>query len=357
MNKIIITLIFVLAGILFIHNLTSINTDIGRHIKLGEVIWQTKEVPKINLFSYTAPDFPFINHHWLSEVIFYGVYSFGSNWVNGLKLIIVFKAIILLGTYFILFLSVRKHNIFAVVSSFVVSVFIFSARTEPRPEIFSYLIFAAYLLIIYRASPVRSSLAEVPQGTRALGTSETSNGISWLWLLPILQLLWVNLHIYFIIGPIIYFFFLIEKAILKKINRQDLVIGLAIILVNFVNPNFIDGALYPLRVFSNYGYSVAENSSLFFLAKYFGKWALQDKLFLVSVFILVGSFIFSFWENKAKIKTRIFDLMLFAATTVLSFKMQRNIPLYALSLWPVMANSLDLRGQVPFLLQKRYLTP
>jgi len=343
MNKIIITLIFVLAGILFIHNLTSINTDIGRHIKLGEVIWQTKEVPKINLFSYTAPDFPFINHHWLSEVIFYGVYSFGSNWVNGLKLIIVFKAIILLGTYFILFLSVRKHNIFAVVSSFVVSVFIFSARTEPRPEIFSYLIFAAYLLIIYRASPVRSSLAEVPQGTRALGTSETSNGISWLWLLPILQLLWVNLHIYFIIGPIIYFFFLFEKYVFTRscLYRQDLVIGLAIILVNFVNPNFIDGALYPLRVFSNYGYSVAENSSLFFLAKYFGKWALQDKLFLVSVFILVGSFIFSFWENKAKIKTRIFDLMLFAATTVLSFKMQRNIPLYALSLWPVMAKNLD----------------
>src|SRR3989344_5661198 len=343
MNKIVLALVFVLAGILFIHNLTSINTDIGRHIKLGEVIWQTKEVPKINLFSYTAPDFPFINHHWLSEVIFYGVYSFGSNWVNGLKLIIVFKAIILLGTYFILFLSVRKHNIFAVVSSFVVSVFIFSARTEPRPEIFSYLIFAAYLLIIYRASPVRSSLAEVPQGTRALGTSETSNGISWLWLLPILQLLWVNLHIYFIIGPIIYFFFLFEKYVFTRscLYRQDLVIGLAIILVNFVNPNFIDGALYPLRVFSNYGYSVAENSSLFFLAKYFGKWALQDKLFLVSVFILVGSFIFSFWENKAKIKTRIFDLMLFAATTVLSFKMQRNIPLYALSLWPVMAKNLD----------------
>src|SRR3989338_8264193 len=226
MNKIIITLIFVLAGILFIHNLTSINTDIGRHIKLGEVIWQTKEVPKINLFSYTAPDFPFINHHWLSEVIFYGVYSLGSNWVNGLKLIIVFKAIILLGTYFILFLSVRKHNIFAVV--------------------FSFFFFAVFFLFFFGASPLKSPLAGPPKGPRAPGASETSNGISWLWLLPILQLLWVNLHIYFIIGPIIYFFFLIEKAILKKINRQDLVIGLAIILVNFVNPNFIDGALYPL---------------------------------------------------------------------------------------------------------------
>jgi len=48
---------------------------------------------------------------------------------------------------------------------------------------------------------------------------------------------------------------------------------------------------------------------------------------------------------------------LVAMTIVLSFKMQRNIPLYALSLWPVMARNLDLRCQVPFLQQKRYLTP
>ncbi len=100
LNKVIIALIFILAGVLFFHSLTSINADIGRHIKLGEIIWQTGTVPKVNLLSFTAPDYPFINHHWLSEVIFYKVYSLGSNWMSGLKAVMFLKVIVLLATYF-----------------------------------------------------------------------------------------------------------------------------------------------------------------------------------------------------------------------------------------------------------------
>ncbi|MDP3792287.1 MAG: hypothetical protein Q8Q89_01015 [bacterium] len=334
LSKVVVVLIFTLAGVLFFHNLTSINADIGRHIGLGEIIWQSGEVPKTNLLSFTAPDHPFINHHWLSEVIFYGVYSTGDDWLSGLRSVIIFKIIILLVTYFLLFLAVKRYSIFSVVLAFLVSIFVFSVRTEPRPEIFSYLIFAAYLLVIYKArkTDLKSSTSQVKDSRLAM---------LGLWLLPILQIFWVNLHIYFIIGPIIYFFFLIEKAILSKINRQNLLVGLSIVLANFVNPNFIAGALYPFKVLNNYGYSVAENSSLFFLAKYFGHWAPQDKLFLVSVFILVGSFIFSFWKNKLEIKTRVFDLLLTVTMVTLSFKMQRNIPLFALSLWPVLAGNLS----------------
>lgn len=323
LNHIIIGLIFVLAGVLFVHNLTSVNADIGRHIKLGEVIWQIGEVPKTNLFSYTAQDFPFINHHWLSEVVFYKIYSLGSDWISSLKALIFLKIAVLLTTYFMLFLIVRKHNIFAVVLSFLVSIFVFSARTEPRPEIFSYLIFAAFLVIIYRAR-------------------EDKPKLKWLLFLPILQLLWVNLHIYFIIGPIIYFLFLTERAILKRLSRRELLIGVLVVVVNLVNPNFIYGAMYPFRVFSNYGYSVAENSSLFFLARYFGYWAPQDKLFLVAFFILAGSFILSFFGKKlSTLKTRTFDLLLIVMTATLSFKMQRNIPLFSLGAWSIMSENLD----------------
>ncbi len=337
LNKIIIALIFLLAGVMFFHGLTSINADIGRHIKLGEIIWQTGTVPKINLLSFTAPEYPFINHHWLSEVIFYKVYSLGSDWISGLKSIMVFKVIILLATYFLFFLAVRKRNIFAVTIAFLVSIFVFSARTEPRPEIFSYLFFAAYLLIIYKVK-------ERPTLNFKLST------FSLLWLLPVIQLFWVNMHIYFAIGPIIFLFFLIDRFVNSKFTKYnfiqnskfEILIFLLIILANLANPNFYQGAVYPLTVLNNYGYSVVENSSLFFLAKYFGSWAPQDKLFLISFLVLAGSFIVSFWQNKLSwLKTRIFDLLLVAMTVALSFKMQRNIPLFALSLWPVMAKNLD----------------
>src|SRR3989338_717049 len=200
-SKITVVLVFTLAGVLFFHNLTSINADVGRHIGLGEIIWKTKEVPKVNLLSFTAPDFPFINHHWLSEVAFYGVYSIGDSWLSGLRSVMIFKIIILLATYSLLFLTVKRFNIFSVVLAFLVSVFVFSARTEPRPEIFSYLIFAAYLLVIYQASDLTSQV------------KKSRLAMSGLWLLPILQLLWVNLHIYFIIGPVVFFLFLLDRYI------------------------------------------------------------------------------------------------------------------------------------------------
>ena len=384
-SKVIIILIFVLAGVLFFHNLTSINVDIGRHIKLGEIIWQTGTVPKVNLFSFTASDYPFVNHHWLSEIVFYGVYSLGSNvedaplhWMAGLKAVMVLKVVVLLATYFLLFLTVRKRNIFAVALAFLVSIFVFSARTEPRPEIFSYLVFAAYLLIIYKIRESRNSKLKIRNSKFQL---------SWLWLLPILQLFWVNLHIYFIIGPILVFLFLIDRIINKKTNPKSEILNpkqsqnsndqnskrfgkfefnilnlfriynlefrifVLVILANLANPNFIAGAIYPLTVLNNYGYSVAENSSLFFLAGYFGRWAPQDKLFLIALFVVAGSFIVNFWINKlttsqvapdlrSQLKARTFDLLLVAMTAILSFKMQRNIPLFALAVWPVTANNL-----------------
>ena len=110
LNKIIIVLIFLLAGVMFFHSFTSINADIGRHLKVGYIIWQTGTVPKVNLLSFTAPEYPFVNHHWLSEVVFYKIYSLGNDWMTGLKAVMFFKIAILLAAYLILFSIVRKNN-------------------------------------------------------------------------------------------------------------------------------------------------------------------------------------------------------------------------------------------------------
>ena len=38
--------------------------DLGRHLKNGQLFIETGLIPKINLYSYAYPDYPFINHHW-----------------------------------------------------------------------------------------------------------------------------------------------------------------------------------------------------------------------------------------------------------------------------------------------------
>src|SRR3989304_8360126 len=75
-------LLFFLIFIGFFHPITSITQDLGRHLITGEIILKTHSVPKTNLFSYTYPNFPFVNHHWLSEV-FYSI-TFSKLGFNGL---------------------------------------------------------------------------------------------------------------------------------------------------------------------------------------------------------------------------------------------------------------------------------
>ena len=62
----IIVSIFALTFIVFCHQINLTSLDLGRHIKNGQIIWQDKDVLYKNFYSFTEPDFPFINHHWLS---------------------------------------------------------------------------------------------------------------------------------------------------------------------------------------------------------------------------------------------------------------------------------------------------
>ena len=241
-NLILISSIFIFLLSFLIHPDTAITQDLGRHLKMGEIIWQTKSVPKTNLFAYTFPDFPFINHHWLPEVVFFLVNQAGINTLN------LFKILIITTSYIIVYKLASKKAGWLTIS--VVSLLflpVAQERTEIRPEIFSFLFFSLYLLI--------------------LGTGKKTKLI---WLLPLIQLVWVNSHLYFFVGPVLFSFFFFSQLMSREKTYQLpklLLVGLLILLVNLINPNGLKGATYPLAVFNNYGYQIVENQSPFFLEK------------------------------------------------------------------------------------------
>ena len=240
-------LLFSLLAVFLIHNFDSIGQDIGRHLKIGEIIWQTKEVPKVNLFSFTEPDFPFLNHHWLSGVIFYFLFL-----LAGFSGMIIFKIIILLASFFLIFyISAKKGNFWLAAIFSIPAIFILSERTDVRPEIFSYFFTALFLYLLF-------SFADNPKSKKIF------------WLIP-LQIIWVNLHIYFFIGPAMVLGFLAEKIIRnrKNIKNNPLIKRLSSIIfllfaACFLNPAGWKTVFYPLNIFKNYGYDVAENKSPFF---------------------------------------------------------------------------------------------
>lgn len=313
MKRLLHTLLFaflVLFTILvYLHTDTSITEDLGRHLILGKIILETKSVPKINLFSYTYPDYPFINHHWGSEIIFYLVYSVLS--INGL---IILKTLIFSSAFLLpVFYSLKKiRNPLYVITTGILSLEILRDRTWIRPEIFGYLLFSIFLVIVFK---------------------EKEKAGKGIWLLPLCIVFWVNLHISFIFGIVIFTLFIADRLIVKKMRREYVVILFLMLIVSLFNPNTWYGALYPLRIFQNYGYTIVENQSVFYLENYAHR-------FLYGYFKtgLILSILFSI---PLIIKKKFFETGIILLTGFLSLFAVRNFPLFALSIIYPLAYAME----------------
>jgi hypothetical protein len=214
--------------------------DLGRHLKLGQVVLHCLCVPQTNLFSYTNPDFPIVNHEWLGEVVFYLV-----SVVLGLNGLLIFKMFLVISTASILYhVALKKSSLFWVTIFSILGITLFSMRFFVLPELFSYFFIAIFVFLI-----------EKYKETKKL----------WLlWILPLFEIFWVNTHIYFILGVVFVGFLFLETWIIhKKFPQRIGLVLLMIIFATLINPSFLRGALLPFTFQTNYGFPVEENESPF----------------------------------------------------------------------------------------------
>lgn len=298
---------FVASGLLlllllgFFHPITAFTQDLGRHLLTGELILRTGTVPQTNLFSYTFPDFPFINHHWGSEVIFAMLYH-----LSGMPGLFALMLILILAAFGLqLFASLKHASPLALVIAGLLSLGILFERTDLRPELFSFLLLSVFITLLYR---------------------NRGKATQWVWLLLPLQLLWVNLHIYFAVGLIVIGLFFVDAVLTHRrdlkapqIRQLGLLLGGAV-LVSLLNPTGVVGFLYPLHVFQNYGYTIEENQTVFLLQSLgFHKPSFPYLFgYVLLLFLSLG-------VNYKK--TKPVDWLLCLTFTYLAFSAVRNFPL------------------------------
>src|SRR3989338_3902473 len=85
MNRLyfIASIFFIFFFSLFVFQQINLTTaDLGRHIVNGQLFINAENLNisreallNTNFFSFTNPDFPFINHHWGSGILFYFIFS------------------------------------------------------------------------------------------------------------------------------------------------------------------------------------------------------------------------------------------------------------------------------------------
>ncbi len=300
---------------IFARKIDPTTADIGRHLKNGELIWSgsaedRQNVLHSNYYSTTSSETPFINHHWLSGVIYFGIYK-----VAGFVGLSYLNIILLLSSIFVLYLfSVKQWGFWpSTLGVFTVAPF-FIGRTEVRPETFTYLLFVIYFCLLW-------------------SWHNRDLSYKWLWVLPILQLLWVNLHIGFVFGAFVVSIFALVHLILrfrKQDNRfkEIFFVAIGVAFTTLINPNFLTGAFYPLNIFRNYGYRVLENQSVWFLENigfiqpYFWIWKILAVVLLLNL-IWIG--------RKSYAETNFWIISLLWLTfLVSSFLAIRNMALFGL---------------------------
>jgi len=290
---------------------------LGRHLENGRIVWQDSGVLFKNFYSFTEPNIAFINHHWLSGVIFWLLYLIG-----GFKILTFLNILLGVGSVLlILKLAARKAGFWLAAVLTLPVILILSERVDIRPEMFSYFFIALvyYLVEDYRANGYTKKL---------------------IWLVPIF-LVWVNLHIYFFIGLFLISLAVFERLVLHlkdflKVEqvKKFFYITLLSWIVTLLNPNFIKGLLYPFNILKEYGYEIVENKSPFYLETLM----INYNIFIFK--ILLGLLIISFIVPLlVKHKISYYNLALVVVFSVFACLYIRNLPLFGLIILPIMAEN------------------
>ncbi|MDG3003959.1 tetratricopeptide repeat protein [Paludisphaera mucosa] len=206
------------------------DTDFYWHLRTGDLIRKWGEVPRVDFYTFTRVGAPWIDLHWMFQV--------GISWVferGGVPALTLAKCLITCSALLLLITARRRTwPVWAMILAWLPALLVLSGRMYIRPETLTLLYLSIFLAVLCRWER-RPALA---------------------WVLPFVQVAWVNSHGLFILGPIVLGFALIDAAMrrgaLSTARRKwwttVVPASAATALACLLNPYGIRGAFYPLEL-------------------------------------------------------------------------------------------------------------
>ncbi len=200
--------------------------DVWWQLATGWVIVNLKIIPGNDIFSFTAFGAPWINHQWLFQVVQWLIFDHLGE--SGL---VFFKAALLGGGTWLVFRTTSYLTSSRDMALWSAIIFLWgvSFRVMNRPFMVVIILIGVYCLIIHKY---------IRRDTKAI------------WLLPLLQVIWINCHGGGLLGPAFVLAFAVGETVQtllpsgfggpppierRKIERLWL-IGLACIATSLINP-------------------------------------------------------------------------------------------------------------------------
>ncbi|HMB21325.1 MAG TPA: hypothetical protein VKP08_00770 [Anaerolineales bacterium] len=280
----------------------SIDSDLGRHLALGNYILSGNAVPTRDLFSHTLPNHPRPPYEWLFQTLFAC-----ADRLLGLDGVILMTAVLIATTFMLVFQFASRRSRSPILA-FLITLLAFGASSLhwlPRPHIITFLILVIWienLERLRRGDPFR------------------------IFVFPLLMLCWANLHGGFIFGILAWLAYMFGWLWEKWRGEADNQIGMALVCGGSLS---LLATIITPSLWRNWE-AVLNNRSAFIL----NRTAETMPPNLVSLAALPFTFLLAltgilFLVNRKVLPASYFFLM--AGLGGMSLVMARNIPLFAVA--------------------------
>jgi hypothetical protein len=306
-------MIAVLGAVLLVGLAPRIDPDLWWHLESGRYIALHHVVPTRDFLSFTARGRPWTDHEWLSELLLYGLYRIGGLWGP-----IIFFALAICATFGLVYAATVRRGVHPILALFLLAGALVAASPAlgARPQMVTLFFLAVYALVLL--------------------AFETGRDRRLLVMLPLLMLVWVNMHAGFVLGLALLALTVAGEWLNRMTRREGALSGgelraLAVALgvtalATVVNPTGVREVLYPLVwIFpTSFANSLTEWVSTDFHMP-------QMMVFEAMLLLLIGSFF------VARPRVNWTHLLLVLAFTHLAVSQVRNVSVWMVLITPLLA--------------------
>jgi len=289
--------------------------DAGFHIKVGDYILDHRAVPTHDIFPSATPPSPWTPPQWLAEVIFAILHR-----AFGLTGVAVFMVFVMAALCPVLFKFLRSSGVSIVVAAMTVAIAAGTSGVHwlARPHVFALILLLVWYIVLDAFQYRRKS---------------------YLYLLPLVMLLWANIHGSFVIGFVLLFVYIAGNVFKARSAAEDsreaskrvrvLAFFFVLSLVaTLANPQGYKILLSPFELASNR-----------VLVDRISEWRSPNfhGILLYEYMLLFMIVVFA----TAVKRLNAIEVMLVLIFTHMSLYSGRFIPLYAVIVSPIIAKQID----------------
>jgi len=286
----------------------SLDSDLGRHLTLGNYMLDTRIIPARDLLSHTRTGLSRPPYEWLSQIIFAI-----TDRLLRLDGVILLTSLTIAFTFSLVYQFAIRRSGSTPIS--LILVFLAAGASSihwlPRPHIFTFLLLAIWVELL----------------------EKLSNGKSLkLYLFPLIMLFWANMHGGFIFGILAWMAYFAGWVWDKWKNKTDKLIGTRLIVAGITS---LFATVITPDLWRNWE-AVLNNRSSFILNRTVETMRpnLADPSFIPFTVLLILTIII-FVANWKTIQPGQFFLVF--GLGIMSLMMARNIPLFAISCVPLIS--------------------